>query len=805
VGVILSVVEYNTAGTTPVSRLGTAFGVRWLDDIDDAGSFSFSLPLEDLGTLGVGSVVRFALGDTSDAWVFAGTVETVTIEKTGAAAGGTARVAEISGRGLRARLADAVVYPEIAGETVRTYTTRTPGYILDDLIDEAQARGALTGFTMGFSPTVDSDGDAYPDTLTIDVRSGSTLTEIVGTLEELAVDVWVTPELVIEMVPERGTDRTTGANPLVFRAGLSVSELSAVSAGPISNAVLIASGADGSTFTTETNAGSISTFGRRETFLALSNTTDETVIDLATEGLLDKLSGAAESRTVSLDENGPTPYADFYVGDRVFLADTDGTRAEFRIRAITVTQDQSGRLTFVPELGDVRADLDRRLARLLLRAERNNAAGESGIGYEPIDIDPGGGAIGGGAEVCTVVSYDSSTREGNADCSGVSTDFENGSIWDFYTGDEVFITEADGRNIATGLVQSGGGGVGTQFGFVPPSSVAGLPYDPNVGWDLFQAGEGFVTYDDGRRVIDFVTPSVYTISLPSTSWTNGLALSRLSTGTFAFQLNSDSTSGVSTNTLLVVHNNVATTYNYGGIRTLGVSQGVIYCSCTHVAGSANARIVTIDDTGTVSDFLPTFTDETNASVSYVGPNVPNSASGSWFGAGDWGVVWIPFTGASNAHVYALPAGATAGRRWTVTGRLLFGSSSPNQRWGGHTINDTHAISVDNVGSAGQRESWQRLDLDTGVLETFSNVLPSASLASEIAAGGNGDAVLISGTYDSGSGAVPAYFTTDGGGVTVTTLADTTGTVKVRRDFTGNILGERTDTTAGDLVIGISLS
>ena len=472
---IVSATQFDVAGTTAVARLGTASGVRWVDDIDDDGSFAFSIPAENLGTLAVGSVVRFSLGDASDDWVFAGTVEEVKIEKTGAQTGGAARIAEVSGRGLRARLADAIVYPA-ASETVRTFTARTPGYILDELIDEAQTRTALSGFTMGFSPTLDSNSAAYSDTLTLDVRVGSTLEEVVRTLEELAVDVWVTPEKVIEIANVRGTDRTTGVDPMVLRAGLSVSELSAVSAGPITNVVLVASGAEGATFTTETNAGSVGTFGRRETFLSLANTTDATVIDLSTEGILDRTAVAAESRTIKLEANGPLPYLDFEIGDTVFLADTDGSRTAFRVRALTVAVDDAGAISFVPELGTTRADLDRRLRRALAKAERNQAGGESEIGYDPIDIDPGGGAIGGGGElyIGEVLTYDPTLNTGTVDI-GTTEDFYNGTGFGLLVGDEVTLSLTGGEYVA--ISRYSRAGAYAPASFANPQTNDDFPYD----------------------------------------------------------------------------------------------------------------------------------------------------------------------------------------------------------------------------------------------------------------------------------------------------------------------------------------
>ena len=74
------------------------------------------------------------------------------------------------------------------------------------------------------------------------------------------------------------------------------------------------------------------------------------------------------------------------------------------------------------------------------------------------------------------MSYDSGTRSGNADCSGTSTDFDNGSLYDFFPGDDILITETiDGSKVSVGLLTSGGGGGGSSFSFVPTGSVGGLP------------------------------------------------------------------------------------------------------------------------------------------------------------------------------------------------------------------------------------------------------------------------------------------------------------------------------------------
>lgn len=793
----LSVVLFNLAGTTPVKHLAYATGVRWLDELDADGSFSFSVPVEQAGELQVGSVVKFALGATSDDYVFAGVVETIKLEKAGTTTGGVSRTYDVSGRGLRARLEDAVVYPDGAA-TTRTFTARTPGFILLTLINEAQARGALTGMTESFTGSVGTDAVAWADTLTIDEQVGSTVSQVASNLQELACDVWVTPDFAINASNERGTNRTTGVNPVTLRVGGSVSELSEEKAGPIRNTVLVASGTSGATFTTRTNAGSVSTYGRRETFLSLANTTDSAVVTLASDQVLNNAATPADGVTLQLDPTGPQAYLDFEIGDTIFLVDSIGAKTSYRVRALTVTQDDAGLLQFIPELGTARADLDKRLTRALARVERGNAGGDTDIGYA---AEPEGG--GADVEVCTVVSYNTGTRSGNADCSGISTDFDNGSLYDFYPGDDILITETiGGDKVSVGLLTSGGGAAGSSFSFVPIGSVGGLPYDPGAGnsGTIFQAGEGFISIGTGGTIIDFVTPNRFVLPTP-VGFTNSLGLSRLPTGTFVFQRGNDADAPVTTNSLVVMHNNVLSTYNYGGVRTIGVSNGVAYCYATHKAGLANPCFITVNSSGVVGDFLPTVQDELGNIVSFVGPTIQPSASGSWWIAGDYGVAWSPFSG--TRYVYTFAHGSTAARRWPLgTTNFVYGTLTA-QRWGRITMDNSHIFSAETTST---RRSWRRMALATGILNDFADNLPTGALAEGIAAGGNAEAILISGTYDDGTGPVPAYFTTSGTGVTTTTLADTNGAPVVRRDFTGNVLGTRAVTSlARSIVIGVSLT
>jgi len=96
------------------------------------------------------------------------------------------------------------------------------GFIWRTLIEEAQARGALPGITLGFTDTLDSNGNAWaiePD-LALDI--GTNLLNVAQTFVEQYVDVEVTPTLVLNLYNKGtlGSDLTATINLRASPAGL---------------------------------------------------------------------------------------------------------------------------------------------------------------------------------------------------------------------------------------------------------------------------------------------------------------------------------------------------------------------------------------------------------------------------------------------------------------------------------------------------------------------------------------------------------------------------------------------------------
>jgi hypothetical protein len=69
----------------------------------------------------------------------------------------------------------------------------TPGEALRIVIDEAQARGALSGVTLAFTDDVDSDGVPWPVSADIATKIGGTVLDFIRELAGTYIDVWMAP------------------------------------------------------------------------------------------------------------------------------------------------------------------------------------------------------------------------------------------------------------------------------------------------------------------------------------------------------------------------------------------------------------------------------------------------------------------------------------------------------------------------------------------------------------------------------------------------------------------------------------
>jgi hypothetical protein len=430
----LSATVYDKTGLNRIAQLSFSSDKQFVDELKGDGSFSLTLLAEEANIIEIGRIVKFSYGESSDDFVFAGVIEKISRTQTD-----EQDVVKISGRGIRSLLESALIYTND-----RQYVDETVGYIMAELFDEAVARGALGGMTRTFSSTTDSNSASFTanETITLDEKIGTNLAEVANRHQDMAVDIYVAPNMTLNYYINKGTDRTTGTNPLVFRVGESVINYEKTVEGPVKNAAVSVWG-DDNTVVGITRGSSISTYGRYETFLSLNNVKDSTSANLITNRTLDITDDPNYGATIELAEEGPQPYLDFVVGDWVTVIDQNGTRDNFRVRAITMSEQDVGAIRVVPELGTARAALEERLRRMIARQEAKTANGFADAAAGAVELN-GFGDLGGGADVydATVLSYDPALGTGTADAPLFDIDpidFTNGTGIYLGVDDEIIV------------------------------------------------------------------------------------------------------------------------------------------------------------------------------------------------------------------------------------------------------------------------------------------------------------------------------------------------------------------------------
>lgn len=95
----------------------------------------------------------------------------------------------------------------------------TAGRIIRVLLEENQALGALADWTLSFTDTLDTNGDAWPDIAETPLRVGMNLYDVLRQLAEAHIDFWASPDsLTLEATikGQRGDFHTTPGSPPVL-------------------------------------------------------------------------------------------------------------------------------------------------------------------------------------------------------------------------------------------------------------------------------------------------------------------------------------------------------------------------------------------------------------------------------------------------------------------------------------------------------------------------------------------------------------------------------------------------------------
>lgn len=289
----------------------------------------------------------------------------------------------LSGRGLLAVLERAVVYPSGGAGTTpaeHAFTTATPGTILGTLLQRAQTRGGLPGLSWTFTNTVDSNGVAWPSTISVAYDAGVTYLDVVlGLSSQGIVDVRMVGRAaggyeLLAFAPdtELGRDRPD----VLLHLGESGTGLPRQrSRRDLASEVLVLG--DGGVNAERTNLTTRATWGRREASYSQGNASDAGTMAVLGDAQLTALGQPLHGRTLTYDlaptvlpdgttRTLPRPFTDYRVGDRLRVAGVylqAGVLEPLRVRTIACSFTSEGSTEPSLELGDVFLEASVKLAR----------------------------------------------------------------------------------------------------------------------------------------------------------------------------------------------------------------------------------------------------------------------------------------------------------------------------------------------------------------------------------------------------------------------------------------------------------
>ena len=234
-----------------------------------------------------------------------------------------------------------VVHAVVAGQNV-VFNTATPGFILKTLIDAAQARGALTNITYNFTNTTDSNGVAWPDSLSIEYNLGLDYLKILQNLFDKGLIEFRMNgyQLQVFVGGTMGTDRTSGAGMVELRAGRDLTEVPMRWSSDEKVKRVLVVGDDKIVVERTSAAWVAGPFGDEEASLSQGGTKDNGTLTFIGDHFLSEteLRKTEYTRKLKLTSTSKIPAADFQVGDWVRERVGDNS-LPYRVRAIVINTD----------------------------------------------------------------------------------------------------------------------------------------------------------------------------------------------------------------------------------------------------------------------------------------------------------------------------------------------------------------------------------------------------------------------------------------------------------------------------------
>jgi hypothetical protein len=247
----------------------------------------------------------------------------------------TGRWVAVSGRGPLTVLDDGVV-GYLAGVTTgnaRLFADMTLAAMLIDVLTEAKTRGALTNVTWDFSDTLDSVGNAWGETQSLNITIGTTILDVVRQFASLGIDFYMGIDFKLRAFMLKGTDKSAA---IIFRIGHNCQEVTRkFQTSELKNSFLIENPTG--VYFEVNDLTSQTAYRRREALFNAGQAPDVTTAQRLAEF---ELAQRKDPRSVIairvIDTNLVTPevFNDYDLGDYVGFDAGDGVINSYRVRGI---------------------------------------------------------------------------------------------------------------------------------------------------------------------------------------------------------------------------------------------------------------------------------------------------------------------------------------------------------------------------------------------------------------------------------------------------------------------------------------
>jgi hypothetical protein len=371
-----------------------------------------------------------------------------------------------------------VPFTSLNADGQREFTAANPGMILNPLMGEAQARGALAGMSWDFSATVDSAGATWPVATrqNIAYAPGTSFLAILQAMVEAGLVDFRMSGRTLQMYAPLTTmaaDRTIGTSPVSLRYGRDLTEAPFRRTWDALADTAYVQGDDRSSLI-RTNGAAITPWGRQETFVTASGVTDTGTLTTVADAALSATDKARVERTYGLDfTRAPfLPLRDYAPGEWVYGAtDPDVAPERMRVRQVTLTLSDQGVAQGNVVLNDRFLEADIMQARAL--SKLTGGATQGGTGSSPSGNDilapaqvTGLGAstsafVGAGGFIKAQITLDWNDTTTNADGTTAS-DIDHYEVHRRRQGDATW----------------------TLYRETPSSLMTDSPYEPNETWEF---------------------------------------------------------------------------------------------------------------------------------------------------------------------------------------------------------------------------------------------------------------------------------------------------------------------------------